>query len=1280
MMNNGFKRGHDEKGGAERAGNPAVPVVMQPFCEKSRLKGMPTLRRLTLITILAVMGRSPLAAQSAPETVRGRVIDDSSHAVAGAAVTITRGPDRLVQTTTTDADGKYSSRFEQGTGDYLVHVAGTGFRAARRRIQAVANERELVADFTLARDLSMLATVNVKADKPVKASNSANAYNPETGASEKWSDGVSGRLTPGSAGDINALAGTIPGVTVTPSGPSMLGAPNTSNLITLNGMALPGGSLPRAARVDTRVTGATFDPTRGGFSGANIDTRLSAGSRDFQRRNGFLTFDAPQLQMTDAIGRSLGLVNGGFRGSMGADGEAIRQVLTYNVALDIGRTVSDPATLLAGDIGAWNRAGVSSDSIARLKQVANTLGLPIAGAGAPTARRRDLITWLGRLDDVRDSLRTLTLTTYATGTKEGAIGFGPLAAPAAGGEQSERTLGAQFMHGQYFGIGNRALTQNRLAISQVHQTTSPYLTIPGATVLVRSSSDAATSDVASLQLGGNQYLAVDDTRWTLEGSNETIWNARGSKHRFKTQLWFRGDGLSQIGRPNALGSYTFNSLADLEANRPASYSRTLTQPDRKATSWNSAIAMGHQWNKSRYFSMLYGARLEANAFGDKPPVNSALDANLGVRSGVAPTRVHVSPRMGFSYTYSRSKDNGNGMSNNQMGTFYRSIMGYVRGGIGEFRDLYKPNTLADAIVGAGLAGSTLYLNCVGSAAPVPDWQSLVSGGSSPTACTDGGGALAERAPSVTLVDPSFDVPRSWRASLNWGSSIGRWAMKVDALGSYDLSQPSTLDANFAGVTRFQLAGEGNRPVYVSTASIDPNTGAVSARESRKSTDYGRVALRTSDLRGYGGQVTATLLPDVFKSKRRKIPIFTSVAYTLQGLKQQYRGFDGAGFGDPREREWAAGLNDARHAIVTQLGVSFPKVGTFTLFSRLQSGMPFTPLVQGDINGDGRANDRAFVVNPATAPDAGTAAQMRALLAAAPGNVRECLEDQMGAVALRNSCRGSWTQQLNMQWTPRLPIKVRGRRVESRVAFDNPLAGLDQALHGDNLRGWGTRAVPDPVLLIPRGFDASAQRFRYDINPRFGDTRAFRTLSRQPFRVTIDFSLDFSVPYDVQQLRRAVEPMKTKTGYVQRGADSISAIYLRNTSNVHRLLLAESDSLFLTTAQINALIVADSIFGVKAREIYIPLGQFLASRMDHPVGKVELDSVTAATKRWWPLFWEQADVADKIVTSQQKELLPFIKNLTATTAEQRKDSQWYFGYPVPLVHKRPVVGSSTQGAH
>src|SRR5206468_7648072 len=136
---------------------------------------------------------------------------------------------------------------------------------------------------------------------------------------------------------------------------------------------------------------------------------------------------------------------------------------------------------------------------------------------------------------------------------------------------------------------------------------------------------------------------------------------------------------------------------------------------------------------------------------------------------------------------------------------------------------------------------------------------------------------------------------------------------------------------------------------------------VSASESRKSSSYGRVGTRVSDLRGYGGQLTFGLSPDVFKFRNR-YSFYGSLSYTLQWSRRQFRGFDGASLGDPRVKEWAAGSNDARHVVVISSGFSTAKTGTVTLFGRAQSGLPFTPIVQGDINGDGRGGDRAYVPN------------------------------------------------------------------------------------------------------------------------------------------------------------------------------------------------------------------------------------------------------------------------------------------------------------------------------
>ena len=1227
----------------------------------------PAARVLVLACLVLELAASAGQAQdNRADVIRGKVTDDSSHALV-AKVMITRGPDRLTQEATTDSAGNFRVRFEEGTGDYLVYVSAPGFSTARRRVQRVADERELVANFTLPRAVvATLDAVKITGQKPVRAENPIQPNAPETGSSEKWRDGVNGQIPPTVAGDLNAIAGTMSNVTMTGSGPAILGSGSESNLNTLNGMGLAAGAIPRAARTDTRVTGATFDPTRGGFSGANVDVRLGPGDRNYQRRNAFLTFDPRYLQFTDATGRSLGATSGGARGSVGADGEIIRGAMTYNVALDVGRSLSEPSTLLNADANALLNAGVAPDSVARLIALATPLGVPLVASGVPTNRTHNAVTWLGRLDDTRDTLSTRALTTYAGFTRDGALGFGPLTAPSAASERRERTLGAQLTLGAYVGPGRRTLNETRLALSGVRTTVSPYRSLPGATVLVRSDNLDAGTDVTSLLLGGGSFLPTEESKWTAEAGNQTEWNAGGRRHRFKGLLWGRLDGLRQEGFSNGLGSFTFNSIDDFNAGRASSFSRTLSQPPREGRVWNAAAALAHNFAPSRYFSVLYGARLESDGFGGKPARNPALEQALGVRTGVAPSRLHLSPRIGFTYTYNRDKTNGQGTMQNQVGRFYRYMSGTLRGGVGEFRDLLHPGILADASSSNGLPGGTSFLNCVGAAVPAPNWSQFESDPSSiPTQCVGGSGVLSELAPSVALISPSYDVPRSWRASLDWNTNIRSMLFRAGVLGSYDLSQPGVVDANFGGVTRLTLAGEANRPVYVSAASIDPASGAVSAVESRKSDQFGRVGVRVSDLRGYGGQLNLLISPDVF-SFRGGASFFGSVAYTLQSTKRQYRGFDGAAFGDPRSREWAPSQNDARHIFVVSGGFSNDKIGTMTLFGRSQSGLPFTPIVQGDVNGDGRSGDRAFIPDVATETDITLADQLRALLASGSPAAKACVLEHRGMVAPRNGCRGPWAQSLNIQWRPPLPGKW-GGRVVPNVYMQNVLAGVDQLLHGGSLRGWGSPATPDPVLLVPRGFDATNQRFRYDVNPRFADTRPGRTLLRNPFRIVIDFSFNLSTDFDLQQLRRAVEPVKGLQGWQRRSADSLAAFYLSNTSDVYKLLTEQSDSLLLTTSQVVAIQRADSAFSSRIRALYVPIGEFLA-RGQGGAGKAELDSVQATQKTYWKIFWEQPEIAADILTPVQRDLMPFFKVMTTIPKKERETSQWSFGHPVTFTDK------------
>jgi len=96
----------------------------------TRIQTLPWL----VVLVIATAFPSVSIAQTA-DTLRGRVSSDSGVAIVGAEVIATRAPDRAFKSTTSDSAGNYLIIFEQGTGDYLLHVAAIGRETARVRVK-----------------------------------------------------------------------------------------------------------------------------------------------------------------------------------------------------------------------------------------------------------------------------------------------------------------------------------------------------------------------------------------------------------------------------------------------------------------------------------------------------------------------------------------------------------------------------------------------------------------------------------------------------------------------------------------------------------------------------------------------------------------------------------------------------------------------------------------------------------------------------------------------------------------------------------------------------------------------------------------------------------------------------------------------------------------------------------------------------------------------------------------------------------------------------------------
>jgi hypothetical protein len=601
----------------------------------------------------------------------------------------------------------------------------------------------------------------------------------------------------------------------------------------------------------------------------------------------------------------------------------------------------------------------------------------------------------------------------------------------------------------------------------------------------------------------------------------------------------------------------------------------------------------------------------------------------------------MSPRLGFEWYYT-AQPGVSGTGRQYVARLFRGGP-ELRGGIGAFRDNLPSTLPTDALMATGLAGGARRLLCIGDAAPAPDWLDYTSDPANiPAECAGGASSFADTSRSVTMFDRDYRPLTSWRGTFGWTNTIKGNYVAIDAAYSLALNRPGSIDLNFAGVPRLSLGDEGGRPVYVSASSIVPTTGTLSSTDARKSAEFGRVVDRVSNLRGHTGQVTVYAIPNLPYS----VGVLT-LDYTYASGQVQTSGFDWTTSGDPRLAEWGSAPYLPHHQFLVQFGHAFKDVA-FTTFIRASSGLPFTPVVSGDINGDGLAgNDRAYIFDPATA-DADVATGLHTLMTHAPRGTRECLGAQVGRIAAANSCTGPWSARMIASVSVIPGIPYTNDRAHVMLSLANPLAGLDQLLHGANhVHGWGmgSQALVDPVLYRVQGFDPAANRFLYQVNPRFGRSDPATTGIRDPFRVTLDMSLDIG-PSAVDQELTLTMRLRPALKGTRAPADSIRKRYMRMQSsngymNIYAWLLspALADSMALSREQMEALQQESAILTTRADSIFGVLAEYLAALPNDYDHEEALSRVNSASESVWLAVYAERDYLLRVLTPGQIRRLP-----------------------------------------
>lgn len=1134
---------------------------------------------LAAAALLVAAGAGPWAPRAAAQIgettdiLTGRVLGPDGKPMPDVTVAVTSAESGITRTKRTGDDGRYTILFPDGGGEYRVVFRAIGFQAITRNVARQGDEDRLVTDVTVGSQVpTQLSTVRVNA----RRRNPGQRGQPPTPGEQGQMLGADqlARL-PVDQSDVAAIAALAPGVVPVPGTDStdaafsVAGQRSSLNNTTLDGLSFGSFTVPQEGLRSMRVVTNTYDPARGQFSGGEIQSTTRAGTNEltggftYSRRDPVLEFEG-----TDSAAISPLYLQDQISGGLG--GPLVREKL-FIFASGQFRRRSDPfQSLLAASPASLQSLGLQPDSVALFESGVSQLGLP-STAITPNRRIGDNGTGLVRMDYFLSDAHTLTLRGDWRRSTQDPTRASPYALPTSSGTSVNTGSGLAATLTSYFESG--IINELRTYYTRSHNASAGYLALPSGRVRMTSTLADGTQGVSVLTFGGNPAFPQTGTTTLLEAADEVSYLSHDRAHRIRLGTLLDINRFRQDVTTNRLGTFTYNSLDAFTSNTPDSYTRSLLQQQRLGSTTAGAVYVGDTWRPNDKLQLVYGLRGEATHVGDAPPLNQEVQQLFGFRTSNFPGEVHVSPRVGFSLNLTKTDPND---------PFSRFLPAFlVRGGIGEFRAKTPTGLYTSAESATGLTDTEQQLTCIGAAVPTPDWASYVTDAyAAPTACAATASSVppsyATAARSVTVFDPDFEAPRSWRASLGVQHRlVGTISVSADASYARGVALYGVRDLNLRAAPAFSLASEGGRPVYAPAGAIVPTTGQVSSAASRQYAQFGPVYELTSGLASDTRQLTLGLNGTTTGGTSFHL------AYTLQRTIDQSsfnccsaaQGFASpTTAGNPNATEWAPGNMDVRHAI--QGYVTYPVAPwlQITANGRLTSGAPFTPMVGGDINGDGARNDRAFIFDPATASDPRVAAAMQTLLQTAPSRVRDCLTSQLGTVAARNSCRGPWTPSLDMQANV-IPqgFGLNGKATVSLIAA-NVLAGLDELLHGSRLRGWGQYNRADPTLLYVRGFDAATQSFVYDVNGRFGSNNVSRNVYRQPFVLALQARM--TIGPDPRERFRRIFAQRTDTAAARAAA----------VQNPIARLIGMRDTLQLSDDQVAKLTVVSDTLAAKTTAI------------------------------------------------------------------------------------------------
>jgi hypothetical protein len=1001
----------------------------------------PSHLRLTVLVLTTVFASGALAQGVTGSALTGTVTSQDNQPIPDVVIQVRNTATGTTFTAVTEASGNYLLDNLPPGGPYTLTAAAEGYYGYTRVDMRLVLGQRLTLDFKLRRFETMEEEMVVVAQALDPLEDQGRTGPSMTmGATEMSQLPLQGR-------NFTDLIATTPQV----SGNAMAGQNNRFNNIQIDGAAyndlfgLSGSGTPGGQAnakpisieaIETFVVQVSpFDVRYGNFAGGMVNAITKSGTNEYHGSL-FGYFQNKGIAGFRGDPTFLGYNIWQFGGSLG--GPILKDKLHFFVATDLQeRSSSFGNQFQIGGADAAKdaeRAGFTNAEAERFQRIlADKYGVTNAGnALAPRLRNPDrnvfakLSTSLipnsymelsyNLVNAEQDTLtRAPTSTTVPGRIRDGYQLSNSGYAQAATTHTARLKLTSTFLEGR---VSNEFLT----GFSILRDERDPPLDIP--LVLVKAG-----------RLGANDaWLAAGAERFSqLNQLDQDIFQIQDS---LTLSL---GDHQLTVGTSNefltlrnaflqaAIGAWTFDSLDDFEAGRASAYQRRFGVSDLQepGTAAFSVAQFGFyvqdNWRPFKDLAITPGVRIDV-PFLSEANANPNLINNEAFRidtSQVPSGNILWSPRLGFNWDV---EGNANTI---------------VRGGVGVFSGRPPYVWVANAYSVNGLSQVELTCQRNGGNRQVPDFT--IDPAAQPYDCA--GGTQAPTAPTnqgeIDYFDPNTKYPQNFRVALGADRRLP-WGLiaTADVLLTRDVNGWYTTDENLSVQGQ---SGEG-RELYGTFAAsgfratpsrIDPTNLSQAVRVFNK--NGGRVFNATFQLQKEVRDLLDVSVAYSYTNARDRMSLTSSQGYS----NFQFVPVDGP----LANRFLRPSAFDRTHRVTLTATGRLPLGFNAGLIYQGQSGLPYTWIVNGDVNGDGvNGNDTAFIPADPSQISLQDPSQYEALSNFINNNA--CLRDAKGRLIQRGECRNPWQNFVNLRLGWNSPEFVKGQRLEVQADIFNFLNIID----------------------------------------------------------------------------------------------------------------------------------------------------------------------------------------------------------------------------------------------